>query len=108
MIFVDTNVFAYAVGRPHPLQESARQFFRRCVDEGEPLVTSAEVLQELVHLYLPVDRMATLDAALELARGAAGEIWSLEPEDVLLARALAGRHPHLGAPPGRGRRSWRG
>lgn len=27
MIFVDTNVFAYAVGRPHPLQVEARQFF---------------------------------------------------------------------------------
>ena len=24
MIFVDTNVFMYAVGRPHPLREPAR------------------------------------------------------------------------------------
>ena len=26
MTFVDTNVFMYAVGRPHPLQDAARTF----------------------------------------------------------------------------------
>ena len=27
MIFVDTNVFMYAVGKPHPLKTRAREFF---------------------------------------------------------------------------------
>lgn len=27
MIFVDTNVFMYAVGRPHPLRKNAQEFF---------------------------------------------------------------------------------
>ena len=27
MIFVDTSVFMYAVGRPHPLRKPARDFF---------------------------------------------------------------------------------
>ena len=45
MMFVDANVFMYAVGRPHPLREEARQFF---LDHpANTLVTSAEVLQEL-------------------------------------------------------------
>lgn len=75
MIFVDTNVFMYAVGRNHPLKEQARAVFERAVDEpGKPLVTSAEVLQELLHAYLPVGRMAALHDALELVIRAVHDI----------------------------------
>jgi predicted nucleic acid-binding protein len=97
MIFVDTNVFMYAVGRSHPLRDDARAFFEEHVSSGEALVSSAEVLQELMHAYLPVDRIATLDAALELARGRLAAIWSVDPEDVALARDLIESHPGLGA-----------
>ena len=45
MTFVDTNVFMYAVGRPHPLQSPAQEFFVECNVNRTPLVTSAEVLQ---------------------------------------------------------------
>ena len=57
MIFVDTNVFMYAVGRDHPLRRPAREFFEASLEVGDRLVTSAEVLQELMHAYLPVDRL---------------------------------------------------
>lgn len=87
----------YAVGRPHPLRDDARAFFRESLETGTALVTSAEVLQELLHAYLPVRRMDTLDAAWSLAEARVGVIWSIEPEDVRLARALAGRHSGLPA-----------
>lgn len=96
MRFVDTNVFIYAVGRPHPLREEARNALRSARDEGVPLITSAEVLQELLHAYLPVGRTATLEAALRLARTQA-EVVPLGEGDVLLAWDLATRHPGLGA-----------
>jgi uncharacterized protein len=95
--FVDTTVFMYAVGRAHPLREEARAFFLEQVRSGEVLVSSAEVLQELLHAYLPVNRLATLDAALALAGSRLGTIWSVEAEDVDLARELANRHAGLGA-----------
>ena len=97
MIFVDTNVFMYAVGRAHPLREEARSFFLEHVSAHPPLVSSAEVLQELTHAYLPVNRVATLDAALYLARARLREIWPVELEDVELARSLMERHRGLGA-----------
>jgi predicted nucleic acid-binding protein len=97
VIFVDTNVFVYAVGRSHPLQEPARAFFEESMAAQELLVTSAEILQELLHIYLPVRRMETLDAALALAEATIAHVWSVEPEDVRLARLLADRHPDLGA-----------
>ena len=97
MIFVDTNVFIYAVGRPHPLRSTARDFFVKSNRDREPLCTSAEVLQELVHAYLPVGRLRTLDAAMSLAVGMGVEVWPLEEADVTLARQLHDRHPTLGA-----------
>ncbi|OMC01054.1 ribonuclease [Mycobacterium sp. NS-7484] len=96
MIFVDTNVFMYAVGRQHPLRQSARDFLEHSVEARSRLVTSAEVLQELLHAYIPADRIATLDAALTLARSLT-EVWSIEEADVVHARTLADRHRALGA-----------
>jgi uncharacterized protein len=97
MTFVDTNVLMYAVGRAHPLREEARSFWLAQAESGEVLVSSAEVLQELLHAYLPVGRLETLDAALTLARSRLGAIWAIEREDVELARSLVERHPGLGA-----------
>ncbi len=54
MTFVDTNLFMYAVGRDHPLREEARSFFEDNFERKSQLVTSSEVLQELMHAYLPV------------------------------------------------------
>ena len=86
MIFVDTNVIMYAVGRDHPLRPEARAFFADCLERGVPLVTSAEVQQELLHAYLAADRLATLDAALDLVRARIPTIWPIELEDVALPR----------------------
>ena len=111
MIFVDTNVFMYAVGRSHPLRAPAQQFFVEANRSSTPLCTSAEVMQELAHAYLPAGRLQTLDAALTLIARAAVEVWPLEEEDVALARRLHGAKPHPAGegplPPGQLPATWR-
>ena len=97
MIFVDTNVFMYAVGRPHVLQASAQDFFIEANRNGTPLCTSAEVMQELAHVYLPTGRLQTFDATLELLASASVGVWPLEEADVALARQLHEQHPALQA-----------
>lgn len=99
MIFVDTNVWMYAVGRSHPLRTEARRFFTESIAGGDDdeLVTSAEVLQELMHAYVTVSRWSTLDAALALIARTAREVWPVEAEDVMSARSLADELHHLGA-----------
>lgn len=96
MMFVDTNVFVYAVGRPHPLREPARSLLRQHVEAGTPLATSAEVLQELMHMYLPVGRLETLDAALTLANDLT-TVLPVDASDVRAARDLVVGHRGLGA-----------
>ena len=97
MIFVDTNVFMYAVGRPHALQTPAQHFFVEANRISKQLCTSAEVMQELAHVYLPTGRLKTFDATLALIASAAVEVWPLEEADVALARLLYEQYPTLQA-----------
>ena len=97
IIFVDTNVLMYAVGRDHPLRQAARRFFATATKDGLPLATSAEVMQELVHAYLPVSRTRALAAAGQLISRCRIAVWPLEREDVMLGIELAALHPGLGA-----------
>ena len=97
MIFVDTNVFMYAVGKPHPLKSRARDFFDESLLNFRPLCTPAEVLQELMHVYLPARKYDALEDALGLIEQTGVRIWPLEEADVTLAQHLHSVHPTLAA-----------
>ena len=97
MIFVDSNVFMYAVGKSHALRSPAVKFFDDALRKNKPLATSAEVLQELTHVYLRAGRTDVLDDALTLIARAGVEVWPLEEADVTLARQLHDRYPALEA-----------
>lgn len=97
MIFVDTNVFMYAVGKEHSLQAQATEFFRTSVLNRDQLCTSAEVMQELLHVYLTENRLSTFEAAVRLIADLEIEVWPLEEEDVNLAGHMHERFPMLQA-----------
>ena len=97
MIFIDTSVFMYAVGRPHALRANAQEFFVEANRSGAPLCTSAQVLQEMAHAYLPTGRLQAFDATLGLMASAGVKVWPLEEADVALARQLHGLYPALQA-----------
>jgi predicted nucleic acid-binding protein len=60
------------------------------------MTTSAEVLQELLHIYVPVDRLEILDVALRLAADLT-VVWPIEDVHVRAARDLVASVPGLGA-----------
>lgn len=95
MIFVDTNVFMYAVGREHPLKEASRQFFRPYFESHQQLCTSTEVLQELLHIYVHTRRILTFQKCMRIVRQLNVRVWPLEYEDVALAGELSQTHPAL-------------
>jgi hypothetical protein len=98
MIFVDTNVIMYAVGRDHPLKKEAREFFENSMnEEALRLCTSAEVLQELMHAYVAVDRLHTLKAAFALVEACIPTVWDVTRHDVETARSLVEIRRELGA-----------
>ena len=97
MMFVDTNVFMYAVGQEHPLQHAAQKFFTEAKERQIQLFTSAEVLQELMHVYMSRRRTRALAEAMDLVEETVSDVWSLEKEDVELARQLHNQYPMLSA-----------
>ena len=97
MIFVDVNVFMYFVGAEHPLRAEARDFFYRSREMDTHLVTSAEVLQEILHVYLRTGRRDLGEAAFDLVNATVSEVWPVEREDVQIARRLSVPHPGLEA-----------
>ena len=97
MTFVDSNVFMYAVGQWHPLKMEAREFLAEAHQKGNPLCTSAEVLQELAHVYKSTGRVHRFEDAFSLITRYGIEVWPLEADDVILARQLHERHPTLSA-----------
>jgi predicted nucleic acid-binding protein len=73
LLFLDTNVFLYAIGGEHPLREPCRTILRRLGDGDLAATTSTEVVQELLYVLA---RRGRREQAVELA----GHVLSLFPD----------------------------
>lgn len=90
MIFIDSNIPMYLVGAPHPNKESARHLLERAIVAGERLVTDAEVLQEILHRYVAIDRREAIGPAFDAILGVVDAVFPIELPDVQRARGLLG------------------
>jgi hypothetical protein len=88
VIFVDSNVPMYLVGAAHPHKADAIQLLESAIAAAEPLVTSAEVLQEILHRYVAIRRRDAIQAAFDALRSVVDDILPIEASDVEHARAL--------------------
>jgi predicted nucleic acid-binding protein len=88
VIFLDSNVLVYLIGTPHPNRDLAYAALDRLARSGERMVSSAEVMQELLHVYSKRPASAALQQALNALRGLADEIYPVETEDVDRAHAV--------------------
>lgn len=86
MIFIDANIPMYLIGAPHPNKDAARQALERCINRGERMVTSAEVLQEILHRYHYLRRLDAIQPAFDALLGVVDEVFPIEPRDVEGAR----------------------
>ena len=88
MIFIDSNVPMYLVGRAHPLKAKAEELLEAAVTSGQRLVTSAEVLQEILHRYVSIGRREAIAPAFDVLLDVVDEVVAVEEDDVLRARDL--------------------
>lgn len=88
MIFVDSNIPMYLVGAEHPNKEAARRLVEKAIIDGERLVTDAEVLQEILHRYVAIDRRDGIGPAFDAVLGIVDAVLPIELDDVQRARAL--------------------
>ena len=95
-VFIDANVPIYASGRDHPYKQPCSRILRIAAYDPDSFVTDAEVLQELVHLYLSSRRWPLgRDVALAFAEAMRGRIEPVLAEDVTWAMHLADYNPDV-------------
>lgn len=93
--FLDTNVFLYAAGQPHPQREACAQVLRQVASGRLEATVNSEVLQEILYVLA---RRGRRDDAIALARHAASLFPDLLPvtrDDLLGACDLMGRYRRL-------------
>jgi uncharacterized protein len=95
-IYIDANVAIYSGGGPHPLKEPCSDFLEFVSQRAWDFVTCAEVLQELLHVYMargawPTGRRV-FDSFAELM---SGRIEAVLAADVRAAAELATEYPTL-------------
>ena len=88
MIFVDSNIPMYLIGAAHPHKGEARHLLETAISAGERLVSSAEVLQEILHRYVAIDRRAAIQPAFDALLGVVDEVVGIELADVERAHAF--------------------
>jgi predicted nucleic acid-binding protein len=88
VIFVDSNIPMYVVGAAHPLKVAAQRLLERCIAGRERLVTDAEVLQEILHRYVAIDRRDAIQPAFDLLLGVVDEVFPVNAAAVDRARVI--------------------
>jgi uncharacterized protein len=97
VIFIDSNVPMYLVGAAHRHKLDAGRMLEEAILSGERLVTDAEVLQEILHRYVAIDRRDALEPALRSMLDVVDEVFPVDVSLVESARDLLLRHPRLSA-----------
>lgn len=88
----------YLVGAPHPHKSDAQRLLERLLSERVRLVTDAEVLQEVLHRYVAIDRRDAIQPAFDALLGIVDEVMPVDlaateraKEIVLGSRRLSAR-----------------
>lgn len=97
MILVDSNVPMYLVGAEHPHKVDARRLLERAIAEKRRLVSDAEVLQEILHRYVAIDRRDAIQPCFEVLLEVVDEVLPVDLGIVERARDIVIGHPDLTA-----------
>ena len=88
MIFVDSNIPMYLVGGPHPRKADAERILEGFVAGRQRLVTDAEVLQEILHRYVAIDRREAIQPAFDVLLAVVDEIYPVDADAVERAKSI--------------------
>jgi predicted nucleic acid-binding protein len=78
VILIDSNVPMYLVGAAHPHKVDAQRLVERLISERQRLVTDAEVLQEILHRYVAINRREAIQPAFDALLGVVDEVLEID------------------------------
>ncbi len=88
MILIDSNIPMYLVGASHPHKNDAQRLVERFIANRERLVTDAEVLQEILHRYIAIDRRDAIQPAFDALLGVVDEVLNVDQPSVERAKEI--------------------
>jgi len=97
VIFVDSNIPMYLVGASHPHKLDAQRLLESALSTGERLVTDAEVLQEICHRYVAINRREAIQPAFDAILQVVDDVLPIGRVDVEDAKDTLLRYPALSA-----------
>ena len=97
MILVDSNVPMYLVGASHPHKTDAQRCLEKLVRDRHRLVTDAEVLQEILHRYVAIDRRYAIQPAFDALLGIVDEVLPVNAAVVERAKQMVLEYGRLSA-----------
>lgn len=87
-MLVDSNVFLYAAGAPHPAKRRSMAFLERVAEGSVEAVIDAEVLQEILHRHRALHRWTEGRRVYDSARTVFPSVIAITGEILDRARAL--------------------
>ncbi len=78
----------YLVGAAHPRKRDAQQLLEKLVSERQRLVTDAEVLEEILHRYVAIDRRDAIQPAFDALLGIVDQVLAIDQAVVERAKHI--------------------
>jgi uncharacterized protein len=87
----------YLVGASHPHKSDAQRVLENLVSDRERLVTDAEVLQEILHRYVAINRRDAIQPAFTALLSFADQVLAVELGTAQRAKEIVMGHKHVSA-----------
>jgi uncharacterized protein len=97
VILLDSNIFMYAAGAPHPHKAPSVALLERIADGQVKAGIDAEVLQEILHRYRAIGRWSDGRRVYDLTKKIIETVIPIDLDILDAARALMDLHETLGA-----------
>ena len=87
----------YLVGAPHPHKSDAQRLLEKLVSDRQRLVTDAEVLQEILHRYVAIDRRDAIQPAFDALLGVVDQVLPVDLSVAQRAKQIVLGHRQVSA-----------
>jgi len=87
----------YLVGTPHPHKTDAQRLLEKLTRDRQRLVTDTEVLQEILHRYVSINRRDAIQPAFDALLGVIDEVLPVDYDAVEHAKQIVLQYQRLSA-----------
>jgi uncharacterized protein len=97
LILVDSNIPMYLIGAPHPHKADAQRRLENLISDRQRLVTDAEVLQEILHRYVAINRRDAIQPAFNALLGISDQVLAVDRATAERAKEIVMGHRQVSA-----------